>query len=277
MCRSSTSVASTDVAARGHAERARRRPTNASASTSISAGTDVGGEQERQPDLRQRQPLRRAARLLLLRRCASRRNAARRGTSRGVAADGDGVGAARPRPRRPRDAVSVGDRRSRVRQPFTTTGPSATPARSSTANAVSTSSLTGVSSGSVTSITWQRAGSASSSTTSVACLRTGPTLHRVEQPAWPTSRNVIACPAAGASTMIRSAARSCSSYFTLPSTRMSFMPGTAVATTSSAPESTPGASRCASSRGLRGSRASAASGVSVRARTPGAQLGARRR
>ncbi len=66
---------------------------------------------------------------------------------------------------------------------FTTTGPSATPARSSIAYAVSISSLTGVSSGSVTSITWQRAGSSSSATTSEACLLIGPDAHRVEQAA----------------------------------------------------------------------------------------------
>ena len=53
--------------------------------------------------------------------------------------------------------------------------------RSSSWNAVSTSSFTGVSSGTVTSITWQRAGSESISITSVACLRTGPDAHRVER------------------------------------------------------------------------------------------------
>ncbi len=69
------------------------------------------------------------------------------------------------------------------KQPLTTTGPSATPARSSIANAVSTTSLTGVSSASVTSITWQRVGSESRATTSWACLRIGPDSHRVEQAA----------------------------------------------------------------------------------------------
>ena len=64
---------------------------------------------------------------------------------------------------------------SGAKQPLTTTGPSATPARSSIANAVSMTSLTGVSSASVTSITWQRSGSEIRSTTSWACLRTGPT------------------------------------------------------------------------------------------------------
>ena len=47
--------------------------------------------------------------------------------------------------------------------------------------AVSTSSLTGVSSGSVTSMTWQRAGSVSSSSTSRAWVLIGPTRDRVEQ------------------------------------------------------------------------------------------------
>ena len=62
-------------------------------------------------------------------------------------------------------------------------------------------------------------------------------LHRVEQAAG-RQEELMAWPAAGASSTIRSAARARSSCFTLPSTRMSFMPGTAVATTSSAPEST---------------------------------------
>ncbi len=118
---------------------------------------------------------------------------------------------------------------------LTTTGPSATPARSSIAYAVSTSSLTGVSSGRVTSTTWQRAGSESSATTSEACLLIGPTRTASSSPRG-ESRNETAWPAAGASTMIRSAARDSSSDFTLPSTRMSFIPGTALATTSSAPD-----------------------------------------
>ena len=96
-------------------------------------------------------------------------------------------------------------------------------------------SLTGVSSGSVTSITWQRAGSVSSATTSAACLLIGPTRTASRSPRG-ESRNETAWPAAGASTMIKSAARVSSSDLTLPSTRMSFIPGTAVATTSSAPE-----------------------------------------
>ena len=140
--------------------------------------------------------------------------------------------------------------------------------RSSIANAVSTSSLTGVSSGMVTRITWQRSGSLSSSTTSVACLRTGPTDTASSSPLAEV-RNVIAWPAAGASTMIRSALRPTSRLFTLPSTRMSFIPGTAVATTSSAPV-------CTSRFEIRFSplpwsqSSRAASGVSVRPRTPGA-------
>ena len=73
---------------------------------------------------------------------------------------------------------------------LTTTGPSATPARSSIANAVSMTSLTGVSSGSVTSITWQRAGSEMRSTTSWACLRIGPTRTASSSPR-ADSRNVI--------------------------------------------------------------------------------------
>ena len=102
---------------------------------------------------------------------------------------------------------------------------------------MSTSSLTGVSSGSVTSITWQRAGSDSSSITSVACLLIGPTRTASPSP-FGDIRKVIAWPAAGASIRIRSAALALSSAFTLPSTRMSFIPGTAEATTSSAPDLT---------------------------------------
>ena len=109
--------------------------------------------------------------------------------------------------------------------------------RSSSWNAVSTSSFTGVSSGTVTSITWQRAGSESISITSVDCLLTGPTRTASPRPRG-DMRKVTAWPAAGASIMIRSAARSCSSAFTLPRTRMSFIPGTAEDTTSSAPERT---------------------------------------
>ena len=59
--------------------------------------------------------------------------------------------------------------------PLTTIGASCTPARSSRWKAVSAASLTGVSSGRVTSITWQRAGSPSRPITSVAWARMGPT------------------------------------------------------------------------------------------------------
>ena len=72
-------------------------------------------------------------------------------------------------------------------------------------------------------------------TTSWACLRIGPTRTASSRPR-ADNRNVTACPAAGASTITRSAVRDSSSDFTLPSTRMSFIPGTAVATTSSAPD-----------------------------------------
>ncbi len=66
--------------------------------------------------------------------------------------------------------------------PLTTTGPSCTPTRSSRAYAVSTTSLTGVASGSVTSTTWHRFGSPSSFSTSSACVRTGPPPDDVVEP-----------------------------------------------------------------------------------------------
>ena len=58
----------------------------------------------------------------------------------------------------------------RASTPLTTTGPSRTPTRSSSVAVVSISSLTGVVSGSVTSTTWHRSGSASISSTSFACV-----------------------------------------------------------------------------------------------------------
>ncbi len=87
--------------------------------------------------------------------------------------------------------------------PLTTTGPRLMPTRSSSLYAVSTVSLTGVSSGRVTSITWQRAGSDSSSTTSAAWVRIGPTRAASSSP-WALVRKVMAWPAAGASTTITS-------------------------------------------------------------------------
>ncbi len=102
------------------------------------------------------------------------------------------------------------------------------------ASAVSAVSLTGVSSGRVTSITWARSGSASISVTSTAWVRTGPTRTASSSP-FGERRKVTAWPAAGPSTTITSAARARCSAFTFPSTRISFIPGTAVATMSSAP------------------------------------------
>ena len=66
-------------------------------------------------------------------------------------------------------------------------------------------------------------------------LADGPDPHRVEQAAG-REQEGDRVPGRGRVDMIRSAAPACSSDFTLPSTRMSFMPGTAVATTSSAPD-----------------------------------------
>ncbi len=59
---------------------------------------------------------------------------------------------------------------------LTTTAANFTPTRSSSANAVSMSSLTGVVSGSVTSTHWANAGSDNSAATSAACCRMAPTL-----------------------------------------------------------------------------------------------------
>ena len=78
--------------------------------------------------------------------------------------------------------VDVEVRRSRRRAPLTTTGPRPTPTSSSSENAVSTSSFTGVSSGSVTSTTWQRSWSSSRSSTSRAWLLIGPTFTASSSP-----------------------------------------------------------------------------------------------
>ena len=80
-------------------------------------------------------------------------------------------------------------------------------------------------------------GSSSSSSTSRAWVLIGPTFTASSSP-WAERRNVMAWPAAGASSTMRSAAPLRSSCLTLPSTRMSRMPGAAVATTSSAPLAT---------------------------------------
>ena len=162
-----------------------RRPRSSSSASMLDLGRpDVGGEEERQPDLREREPFARAARTARPGACADRRGTRPRRRASATLA----VGERRARLRRVgADAVELVRARRRsgasgVTQPFTTIGPSATPARSSIAYAVSTSSLTGVSSGSVTSITWQRAGSLSSSTTSAACLWTGPTVTASSSP-----------------------------------------------------------------------------------------------
>ena len=96
------------------------------------------------------------------------------------------------------------------------------------------SSLIGVSSGTVTSITEQRFPSESISTTACAWLRSGPPRAASSTPEEDV-RNVSACPVAGASTTIRSAAPASSSCFSLPRTSTSRIPGIAVAMTSSVP------------------------------------------
>ena len=161
---------------------------------------DVGGEEERQPDLRQRQALARvgppARAAPRWRSCRNVRRARRGRRPR--------VGDERRRPG-PRVATAivrrgVGDRRTvgvaaRSRRP----GRACTPIRSSSVNAVSTSSLTGVSSGSVTSITWHRVrvATAAPSRRWPAC-GSGPTRTASSSPCGEI-RNVIAWPAAGAS------------------------------------------------------------------------------
>ena len=185
---------------------------------------DVGGEDERQLDLRQRQPLARAAAICsccsawrssrnaaaCARSSASRCDTKRSHASR-VVEDRAGVGRDRDRAaarssrsrRRDRARRRRGPRsRTRCRRPRSPASPPAA-SRASPGSA---------------------SGSESSSTTSWACLRIGPTRTASSRPR-ADSRNVTAWPAAGASTIIRSAARASSIDFTLPSTRMSFMPG----------------------------------------------------
>ena len=80
----------------------------------------------------------------------------------------------------PPRAAGAGEARRRTSSP--PPGPSATPARSSIANAVSTSSVTGVSSGMVTSITWHRVGVGEQLDHVGRLLADRPDPHRVEQP-----------------------------------------------------------------------------------------------
>ena len=140
------------------------------------------------------------------------------------------------RRREDRGGIAVTPAGSGAKHPLTTTGPSATPARSSIANAVSMTSLTGVSSGSVTSITWQRAGSEIRLDDVLGLLADRADAHRVEQPARReeerdrvAGRGRVDDHEVGRRATPRSTspcrARGCPSC-----------PGTAVATTSSAPD-----------------------------------------
>ncbi len=124
---------------------------NASASSVELRACDVGIEDERQHDLRQRQTLAEPFDLFVLQRVPLFEERGRVREVVGFALRDETVGHARVG----EDRVGVGrhPHGQRLKQPLTTTGPSATPARSSIANAVSTTSLTGVSSASVTSIT----------------------------------------------------------------------------------------------------------------------------
>ena len=182
---------------------------------------DLGGEHERQAELRQRELLGQAGDLLRpAGRCGRpgtrpRRPAPSASPSRRVVPGGVGR----------RDGIGVDARRGRRSTPFTTTGPRPTPTRSSRLKAVSTSSLTGVSSGRVTSITRQRSWSVSISSTSWAWALIGPTrtVSSRTRAAW---RNVMAWPAAGSVEDRAGRPRPIrSSCFTLPRMRMSLMPG----------------------------------------------------
>ena len=109
---------------------------NASASTSSCGAGDVGVEHERQLDLRQRQPLAQPFDLLVLQRVPFLEERGRVREVVGFAfARRSGRTRARRRGSRPRSRRHATG--SGAKQPLTTTGPSATPARSSIANAVS--------------------------------------------------------------------------------------------------------------------------------------------
>ena len=117
------------------------------------------------------------------------------------------------------------------------TGPSAMPMRSSSAYAASTTSLTGISSGGSPGPPGIGPGRTAARRRRRPGSGSGRARAASSRPC-AEDRNVMACPVAGASTRIRSAAPWRSRLLTLPSTRMSRMPGMAVATTSSAPGDT---------------------------------------
>ena len=117
-------------------------------------------------------------------------------------------------------------------------GPRPMPTRSSSENAVSTASFTGVSSGMVTSTTWQRS-VVLEQLEHVAGLGVDrPDADGVEQAAGRLQEGDGVPGGRGVEHDQVGDARSRSSCLTLPSSRMSLMPGAAVATTSSAPEDT---------------------------------------
>ena len=89
----------------------------------------------------------------------------------------------------------------------------------------------------VTSTTWHRDPSRNISKISSACRRTAPLVTESEM-ACGVLNIVMACPAAGPSTTMTSAAAVCSRCLTLPNTNRSSMPGAAEDTTSSTPEVT---------------------------------------
>ena len=121
------------------------------------------------------------------------------------------------------------------RRQFTTIGPRRTPTRWRSTSVVSSSSFTGVVSGTVTSTTWHLAGSPSSVTDLVGLGAHGSALRTVRAGRTADVRNVTACPAAGPSTDDQSQSPLRSSCLILPRTTRSSMPGAAVPTTSITP------------------------------------------
>ena len=214
---------------------------------------DVGGEEERQLDLRQRQPFARAVRSA---RAAAR--AARRGTrprARGR----------RPRVRRrsgrtPRASSSIARpdrptpapgaaRSTRSRPPARARRRPGPRSRTRCRRPRSPASPPAASRASPGSAPDRRAGSRRPA----ACLRIGPTRTASSSPR-AERRNVTACPAAGASTMMRSAARELLDRLHLAEHEDVLHARARRSRPRRARPTRRGASRCASSRASRGSR-----------------------
>ena len=132
---------------------------------------------------------------------------------------------------------------------FTTTGAKATPTDSRNNSVVSNISFTGVVSGNVTINTRHLSGSVNICCTSMACERNGPP-RMVVAIALGDCRKLRACPAAGASTTMRSWSPSGpvrpTRCLILPNTNRSSMPGAALETTPTTPVATKRLARRAS-------------------------------